>query len=135
MYLLDTNVILEFLLDQEKASDVERLIRETEAGKLHLTEFALYSLGIVLLRRKRHETFLQILDDLLLHRRARLIRLGVRDMKAIVGASQNYNLDFDDAYQYAAAEKRRLQIVSFDRDFDRTPRGRKTPGEVIERLS
>ena len=135
MYLLDTNVILEFLLDQEKASDVERLIRETEAGKLHLTEFALYSLGIVLLRRKRYETFLQILDDLLLHRRARLIRLGVRDMKAIVGASQNYNLDFDDAYQYAAAEKRRLQIVSFDKDFDRTPRGRKTPGEVIERLS
>jgi hypothetical protein len=55
--LLDTNVILEFLLDQEKASDVERLLRETEAGKLHLTEFALYSLGIVLMRRKRYDTF------------------------------------------------------------------------------
>ena len=122
VYLLDTNVILEFLLDQEKASDVERLLRETEAGKLYLTEFALYSLGILLMRRKRYETFLQILDDLLLHRRARLIRLGVRDMKAVADASRTHNLDFDDAYQYAAAEKRKLIIVSFDGDFDRTPK-------------
>lgn len=131
MYLLDTSVILELLLDQEKADDVERLLRETQAERLYLTEFTLYSLGIVLMRRKRHKTFLQAVDELLMAGGVRLIRLTVRDLKAVVDASRNFNLDFDDAYQYAAAEKRNLLIVSFDRDCDRTPRGRKTPTEIL----
>lgn len=131
MYLLDTSVILELLLDQEQADDVERLLREAGARHLHLSEFALYSLGIVLMRRNRYDAFLQIVDELLVRRRVRLIRLGIRDMKRIVDACQSYNLDFDDAYQYAAAEKRDLLIVSFDKDFDRTPRGRKTPAEAM----
>jgi predicted nucleic acid-binding protein len=35
-------------------------------------------------------------------------------------------LDFDDAYQYVAAEKHSMALVSFDADFDRTDRGRRT---------
>lgn len=135
VYLLDTNIILEFLLDQEKAADVERLIRATKPEDLHLTEFALYSLGVVMMRRKRHDIFLEILDDLLVRRRVGLIRLAPSDMKAIAAASKAHNLDFDDAYQYVAAEKRKLTIVSFDADFDRTPRGRKTPAQILTRLT
>ena len=41
--------------------------------------------------------------------------------------SRRFGLGFDDAYQYVAAERCGLTIVSFDRDFDRTERGRKTP--------
>lgn len=40
------------------------------------------------------------------------------------------SLDFDDAYQYVAAEKYTLTLISFDTDFDRTERGKKTPGEI-----
>jgi predicted nucleic acid-binding protein len=57
VYLLDTGIILELLLDQEKADDVEQLLRETQSGRLHLTEFTLYSLGIILTRRKLQDTF------------------------------------------------------------------------------
>lgn len=42
-----------------------------------------------------------------------------------------FRLDFDDAYQYVAAEEYGLTLVSFDADFDRTERGRKTPAEVL----
>jgi predicted nucleic acid-binding protein len=42
-----------------------------------------------------------------------------------------FDLDFDDAYQYVAAEKYGLTIVSLDHDFDQTERGRKTPDEVL----
>ena len=42
-----------------------------------------------------------------------------------------FRLDFDDAYQYVAAEKYGLTLVSFDADFDRTKPGRKTPDEVL----
>jgi len=47
-----------------------------------------------------------------------------------VHAIEQFGFDFDDAYQYSAAEKYNLTIVSFDSDFDRTPRGRKTPAEI-----
>ncbi|GAI81133.1 unnamed protein product [marine sediment metagenome] len=44
--------------------------------------------------------------------------------------AKRYSLDFDDAYQYVVAEKNGLTIISFDADFDRTEKGRKTPGEI-----
>jgi len=56
----------------------------------------------------------------------------VEDMVSVIEAAQRFNLDFDDAYQYAAAEKYGLTIVSFDADFDRTEQGRKTAGEILE---
>ena len=132
MYLLDTNIALELLLDQEKADEVERFLRNTSPESLHLSEFALYSLGIVLLRRKMHDTFLQSVDDLLVTGGIRLVRLGVEDMQDIVRASRRFNLDFDDACQYVAAEKYNLALVSFDSDFDHTERGRKTPAEALQ---
>lgn len=73
MYLLDTSVVLELLLDQDRAGD----------------------------------------------------------LKELTGIAQQFGLDFDDAYQYAIAERYGLIIVSFDSDFDRTERGRKTPAELI----
>jgi predicted nucleic acid-binding protein len=44
---------------------------------------------------------------------------------------RKFGLDFDDAYQYLAAVKYDLTLVSFDSDFDRTERGRRTPADVI----
>jgi predicted nucleic acid-binding protein len=78
-----------------------------------------------------HDTFLRSVDDLLVTGGIRLVRLGVEDMQDIVRASRRFNLDFDDAYQYVAAEKYNLTLVSFDSDFDRTERGRKTPVEAL----
>jgi hypothetical protein len=39
-------------------------------------------------------------------------------------------VDTNIAYQYTAAEKYNLTLLSFDTDFDRTARGRKTPATV-----
>ena len=131
MYLLDTNVVLELLLDQDKADEVERFLRDTPPERLYLSEFALYSLGIVLFRHGRHAAFLQVVEDLLVMSRIRLVRLGGAEMQSIVRAAQRFDLDFDDAYQYVTAERHDLTIVSFDGDFDRTERGRQTPGMVL----
>ena len=46
------------------------------------------------------------------------MRLGPEDMISVVLASRRFKLDYDDAYQYALAEKYNLIIVSFDSDFD-----------------
>lgn len=49
-----------------------------------------------------------------------------------MAAAERFRLDFDDAYQYVAAEKHNLTLVSLDADFDRTERGRKTPTQILE---
>jgi predicted nucleic acid-binding protein len=131
MYLLDTNIILELLLDQDNADEVERFLRSTPPDQLYLSEFALYSLGIILLRSKEYDTFLRAVEDLLTIGGLQLVRLGVSDMPELVRAAQAFNLDFDDAYQYAIAERYDLTLVSFDVDFDRTERQRQTPGDVL----
>ncbi len=77
--------------------------------------------------------FLEILleQDQAAEASASLLSLGVADMDSIVAAAQRFNLDFDDAYQYVAAEKNDLTLVSLDGDFDRTERGRQTLAQIV----
>lgn len=60
-----------------------------------------------------------------------IVKLELTEYGLLVNIAQRFNLDFDDAYQYAVAEKYNLEIVSFDTDFDRTERRRKTPDEIV----
>jgi len=52
-------------------------------------------------------------------------------MAAVAESARRFGFDFDDAYQYVAAEKHNLILVSFDADFDRTKRGRRTPADIL----
>jgi len=60
----------------------------------------------------------------------RLIALTAEGLEGVLLPARQFNLDFDDAYQYALAECYGFAIVSFDTNFDRTERGRKTPSQV-----
>jgi len=90
IFLIDTNVWLELLLEQEKASDT---IEDSSVVR---------------------------------------VRLDTGDLKQVLTVRRQFQLDFDDAYQYVAAEKYGYTLVSFDADFDRTERGKKTPAEVLQ---
>jgi hypothetical protein len=131
-YLLDTNIILELLLEQEQAESVARWLRQTPPELLHLSEFSLYSLGVILTRLQLTDVFIAAVNDLLISGYLRLVRLTPDDMGRVAEAARQFSLDFDDAYQYVAAELFGLTLLSFDRDFDRTTRGRKTLAEVME---
>ena len=85
MYLVDTNVWLERLLDQSESDTVGRFLDATAGEHLSMTDFA-----------------------------------------------ERFQLDFDDAYQYAAAVKHELTIVSLGADFDRTERARITLAQALD---
>ncbi|MBI3015859.1 MAG: type II toxin-antitoxin system VapC family toxin [Candidatus Tectomicrobia bacterium] len=131
MFLIDTNVWLELLLEQEKAAEARRFFTETEASLLSITDFALYSIGVILIRLRKDGVFRDFLTDVLEDSGVRKIHLETGDLKEVITAGRQFQLDFDDAYQLVAAEKFDLTIVSFDADFDRTRRGRKAPSEAI----
>ncbi len=132
MYLIDTNIILELLLNQTRSDEVDKFLRTIPLENLYISDFSVYSIGILLLKQKLQDVFMQFIEDFLLDGGVQVKRLSLQDMVTIVNISKRFNLDFDDAYQYVTAEKYNLTIISFDKDFDRTIRRRKTPAEVLK---
>ena len=131
MYLVDTNVWLERLLNQDKADDVRRLLEFISPRELYITDFSFHSIGVILTRFARVETFVDFTQDLFIEAAVNLVTLGPEDVRDVVSLIGEYKLDFDDAYQYCAAQQNGLTLVSFDADFDRTDGGRKTPSEIL----
>ncbi len=134
MYLLDTNVWLERLLDQKNSDDVGNLLHQINTDQLFVTDFSFHSICIILTRFGHFQTLLDFVQDLFIKGAVNLLSLPPRAMASLVRAMDEFDLDCDDAYQYVAAEQNNLVIVSFDHDFDKTSLGRKTPAKVLEQL-
>lgn len=131
VYLVDTNVWLERLLEQERADEVGRFLDQPPPVQFYLSEFALYSIGVTLTRLGKKDLLVKFVRDTISDLTVLLVRLGREDIERIVAVTTRYGLDFGDAYQYVAAEKHNLTLVSLDADFDRTERGRKTPADIL----
>lgn len=131
MLQVDANVWLELLLQQERAEEVQGFLDVVPLDELAITEFSICAIGLLLTRAKRDDLFMRFVSDLLLDTGITRIALDGMGLKDTVVARKRFGLDFDDAYQYVAAEKHDLTLVSFDADFDRTDRVRKTPADVL----
>jgi uncharacterized protein len=134
-FLLDSNIWLEGLLNQVRAEQVREFLSRTPRDQLALTEFALYSIGVHLCRKGAASAYLQFVDQLVIADQVAVLRVPPRQIRNLLNIAKTHRLDFDDAYQYTVAEIHDLHIVTFDTDFDRTPRGRLTPrqaGEILE---
>jgi predicted nucleic acid-binding protein len=133
MFLVDTNVWLERLLDQQRSEGVRRFLEETPADALRVTAFSFHSVGIILSRFGRGELLSRFVHDVFLDTGVEVVALEPRDIDRLLEVIAEFRFDFDDAYQYVAAEKFKLQIVSFDADFDRTPQQRLLPVDAAGR--
>jgi predicted nucleic acid-binding protein len=127
-------VILEVALNQERSTEVVTFLKKLGQTESYISTYAVDAIGYILFRRRQHEQFQQILSDILGKLNIQQVGLQHSEMDRLVWLSVTYTLDFDDAYQYALAEKYDLTIVSYDTDFNRTPRGRTTPGAILHQL-
>ena len=130
MYLLDSNVWLENLLEQERAEEVKVLLERTLPNALYITEFSLGSIGVILIRQGLSSVLARFLDSLI-EGEVNIIRLSPQDLKQVITACQDFNLDFDDGYQYVAARTHGLTLVTFDRNFTRTDIERISPSQMV----
>jgi len=124
---IDTNIFLEIILAQEKAKDAQALLSKIEEHYFFTSDFSLHSIGVLFFYRKQQAIFQKFSKDMIIDAGMSIISLPVDDMERVVTISKECNLDFDDSYQYVVAEKYDLILVSFDSDFDRTSKGKKTP--------
>ena len=116
MLLIDTNVFLEILLTQEKREVCKEFL-DKNIGNLHISDFSLHSIGVILFRNNKEVIFRKFLNDLI--PRVNIVGLSKESYKDLPDMKSRFELDFDDAYQYKVANDYNLEIVTMDRDFEK----------------
>ena len=130
MYLLDTNIFLELLLDQKESASVQALLNTIVPAELNISDLAFHSIGIILYQNNAAPLFSDLVRDLFGEGGITILALNSEDIARVERVAAAFRLDFDDAYQYSVAEKFDLTLVSFDADFDRTDRKRIVPADI-----
>jgi len=116
IYLFDTNIFLEILLAQEKASECKRILVD-HSGNIAISDFSLHSIGVILFKYDKENLFNGFISDVM--PKVKLVSLSSRSYNKLSEVKKNFNLDFDDAYQYQTARENGLTIVTMDGDFKR----------------
>jgi PIN domain. len=133
--LLDTNIILEIALEQDNAQECVNLLEQYDKIDFFISDFSIHSIGVILNKRNNLEKFDKLIEDLRLVLKAILSLDHYYDLKRLINIMKVFDLDFDDAYQYRIAEKYKLTIVNFDKDFDKTKLGKRTPAEILQTIN
>lgn len=128
MYLLDTNIFLEILLQRRNRKAAKDIFAANPSTDLFMTDFSLHSIGVFLFQKGKQDVYDHFVTDMIIETGVGVIGLDEKDILMLGRVSKQFSLDYDDAYQYTAAEKYGLNILSFDSDFDRTEKGRRVPG-------
>lgn len=131
MYLIDTNIWLERLLDQQQANVVAEFLAAIPADHLAMSDFTFHSIALALTRRKQFTTLKDFIQDVFMEGNVSLLSLLPSEVSNVINTINDQNLDYDDAYQYVIADQYNLVLVSFDTDFDQTTKGRQTPQQVL----
>ena len=133
MYLLDTNIFLELLLGQEKTASVIRLLERAVKGEIatYITRFSLYSVEIILVRNDKLEELRKFLEILGHAKEIKILNTNTYDDQKVLDVMEKWNLDFDDAIQYYLCKSFKLELISFDKHFDKTDIKRIEPSGVI----
>jgi predicted nucleic acid-binding protein len=135
MFLLDTNCWMQLVRDREHAGDVRRLLQNVPLHRVFISIYSVHSIGTVLVRRGFVPGYAEFIKRTLIGADIGVITIPLVQLGQVEAACLAHSLDFDDAYQYVAAETNNLTLVSLDADFDRTPRGRVTPEAALQRFT
>ena len=134
MYLVDTNIWLEYQLNQARAQDARQFLAAFDGSRYSISDFSLHSVGVILGRRQQFSVLDQFVTDLFIQGQVSHRAVPARQMLAVTAAMPAQRLDFDDAYQYVIAKRDLLTLVSFDTDFDHTDLPRQTPAQILAAL-
>jgi len=129
MYLVDANVLLELLYKRDRWKECYDFLNKVKAGivKSHILHFTIHGISAILGDPKLVSKFL---SEIATWRGLVVVDLPIEEEVLASDLASSVELDFDDGLQYYYAKKAKLQIVSFDRDFDKTDVKRVEPKDV-----
>mgnify|MGYP001570881982 FL=1 len=131
MYLLDTNIFLEILLEQKRSEECEALLKGIKNSRIlfYVSSFTLHSIEVAMIRENKIELLSDFLKFILT---SKLIRLDTNTSEElqILNLAKEFELDFDDAFQFYLCRRNNLKIISFDKHFDKLTIERVEPKDV-----
>jgi predicted nucleic acid-binding protein len=129
MYLIDANIFLELLYKRDKWRECYDFLNKVKTGniKSYVLHFTLHGISAILGDPKLVSRFL---SEIVTWRGLTIIDLSIDEEILASELANSIGLDFDDGLQYYYAKKAGLQIVSFDRDFDKTDVKRIEPKDI-----
>ncbi len=120
MYLLDTNIFLEILLEQKRSEECEILLKNIKNSRILfcVSSFTLHSIEVAMIRERKIELLSDFLRFILA---SKIIRLdtNTNEELQILNLAKEFELDFDDAFQFHLCRRNNLKIISFDKHFDK----------------
>ena len=134
MILIDTNIILELLLNRPRADDCENLLEAASKGRIEavVTHFSIHAVEAVL---KEQELILRLLRNLENSLGISVHDTTITDEVAVTILMNKVDLNFDDCLQYFVAKKLGVEaIVSFGKHFDGLDMPRLEPKDVLLKL-
>jgi len=133
VYLIDSNIFLEILMQQENSEDCKELLREIAEGEINsmVSKFTVHGVqGMLTENTEALDNFMTNISSLV---NLEIIQTSFEEEKHILELAKSRNLDFDDTLQYSVAKRENVDaIISFDSDFDKTDLERKEPEEILE---
>lgn len=133
MYLIDTNIFLEILLDQEKSDECLELLEILQDGEylFYVSSFTIHSIEVILERDGLYDQLIDFLQDI--HKNKGLKRFDTNTLEELeaIKLARSLRLDCDDAIQYYICKTHNLKIVSFDKHFDSTDVERVEPENIL----
>ncbi len=132
MFLLDANIWMQLARSRQHVEEVRAFLGVVPYTCLFVTDFAVNSIALNFERRDQLNELPAFLEMSTIGTDIAILRLDIRGICRAVKAAGELGIDYDDAYQYVAAELHNLKLVSLDADFDRTPNGRLTPATALQ---
>jgi uncharacterized protein len=131
LFLIDSNCWMQILRARPFANEVRAFLQAIPSSRLFVTDFSINSIALNLEYRKQLHDFPAFLEWSTIGTEIAIIRLYADELRDVVRATSQHGLDYDDAYQYVAADLDGLRLVSINKHFDRTPNGRLTPAAAL----
>ena len=134
MYLIDTNIFLEILLEQEKAEDCSLFLQKVRKGNIKavVSTFSIHSISVILSSLGKFTELEEFLSDIEYFKGLSIFNTTITQEIEITKLAQKEKLDFDDALHFWIAKNFNLKIVSFDKHFDKLRIKKVEPSEIIQ---
>lgn len=119
MYLIDTNIFLELLLDQKKKRQAKAILEQIENGEINaiMSGYSLHSIEFILSVKRKNDILKEFLKSLNDFPNISIYHTTLEEDLEILNIVEQTGLDFDDANQYYIAKKFEAGIITFDNDF------------------
>jgi hypothetical protein len=84
--LIDTNIFLEVLLNQAKAEEAKALLAAAGEHDCFISDFALHSIGLLLVRQGKPAVLRQFVTDIVLNAGVQVVSLAAADFDQVIDA-------------------------------------------------